>query len=139
MLNIDHSARTEVAAPPSRCLEVLAQVEGYPRWASLIAVAEAAGPGRVRLRAEVLGIGFEMDCELEVGDDRVALRRLPYDSQDDERYEATWTLAPRGDGSAVELHVTAAIDAPGPAALIRGQVKKRLVDDLVADFARAVE
>jgi hypothetical protein len=139
MLDIDHSARTEVAAPPPRCIEVLADVEGYPRWASLIAAAEATGPRRVRLRAEVLGIGFEMDCELEVGDDRVLLRRLPYDAQDEERYEATWTLAPRGDGSAVELHVAAAIDAPGPASLLRGQVKKRLVDDLLADFARAVQ
>jgi uncharacterized protein YndB with AHSA1/START domain len=138
MLTIDHSARTEVAAPPARCMEVLTDVEAYPRWASLIASADATGPGRVRLRAEVLGIGFEMECALEVGDDRVVLRRLPYDAQDDERYEATWTVAPQGEGSAVELHVAATIDAPGPASLLRGQVRKRLVDDLLADFARAV-
>jgi ribosome-associated toxin RatA of RatAB toxin-antitoxin module len=138
MLTIDHSARTGVAAPPSRCLEVLADVEAYPRWASLIAAAEVTGPGRMRMRAEVLGLGFEMECALELRDDRAVLRRLPYDAQDDERYEATWTLTPRGEGSAVELHVVAAIDAPGPASLVRGRVRKRLVDDLLADFARAL-
>jgi ribosome-associated toxin RatA of RatAB toxin-antitoxin module len=138
MLTIDHTARADVTAPPSRCLEVLAGVESYPSWASLIASAEVVDPGRVRMRAEVLGLGFEMECALEVGDDRAVLRRLPYDAGDHERYEATWTLSPRADGSAVELHVVAAIDAPGPASLIRGRVQKRLVDDLLADFARAV-
>jgi hypothetical protein len=45
-----------------------------------------------------------------------------------------WTLAP----GEVTLHVVAALDAPGPARLIRGRVERRLADDLLADFTRAL-
>jgi hypothetical protein len=135
MLNIDHASSARVPAPPSRCMELLADVEDYPRWASLIGSASVLGPGRVRLRAELLGLGFEMDCTLELGDGRAVLRRVPYDALDPERYEATWIVEPHGGGSEVRLHVVAAIEAPGPAAIIRRPVSKRLVDDLLSDFA----
>jgi hypothetical protein len=134
MLMIDRSARAEVSAPPARCLERLADVEAYPSWSSLIRSAETVGE-RVRLRAELLGVSFEMDCALELGGDRAVLRRLPNDPRDDERFEATWTVSPAGSGAAVGLHVVAALDAPGPARLLRGRVERRLVDDLLADFA----
>jgi hypothetical protein len=133
MLAIDRTARAQVDASPERCLERLADVEGYPRWSSLIKSAESVG-GRVALRAELLGVSFEMECALEVEGDRVLLRRLPNDSRDEERFEAAWTVAP-GD---LTLHVTAALDAPGPARLIRGRVEKRLTDDLLADFTRSL-
>ena len=136
MLTIDRSARAFTTDPPGRCLERLADVEAYPSWASLIRRAEVVGD-RVRVRAELLGVAFEMDCSLELGPDRAVLRRLPYDSEDDERYEATWTVAPAPGGSDVELHVAAAIDAPGPARLLRGRVERRMVDDLLADFVRS--
>jgi hypothetical protein len=116
-------------------MEVLADVERYPSWASLISDAEVLEPGRVRLRAQVLGIGFEMDCALELSDDRAVLRRLPYDAGDDERYEATWSARP----GEVELHVDAALDAPGAASLMRGRIERKLVDELLADFVKAVE
>ncbi|MEA2412314.1 MAG: hypothetical protein QOC77_2875, partial [Thermoleophilaceae bacterium] len=111
MLEIDRTARAQVAAPPAHCVERLADVQDYPRWASLITSAARIGESRVRLRAELLGVGFEMDCELELGDDWVVLRRLPNDDGDDERFEAVWTAAP----GELTLHVTAALDAPGPA------------------------
>jgi hypothetical protein len=133
MLEVDRSARTGVAATPARCRERLADVDGYPRWSSLITSAERTGE-RVTLRAELLGVGFEMVCELEVGEERVVLRRLPNDDADEERFEATWTLTP----AEVALHVTAVLDAPGPARLIRGRVEKRLTDDLLADFTRSL-
>jgi Polyketide cyclase / dehydrase and lipid transport len=138
VLTIDRSARASVAASPQRCLELLSDVEAYPSWASLIRQVEVVGE-RVRVRAELLGVPFVMDCELELGPDRAVLRRLPYDEEDDERYEAAWTVRPAGSGAEVELHVTAALDAPGPARLLRGRVERRLVDDLLADFARAVK
>src|SRR4051812_15338195 len=103
MLEIDRTARTGVAATPARCRERLADVEGYPRWSSLIKAAERSGE-RVRLRAEVLGVSFAMVCELDVEDERVMLRRLPNDAGDEERFEAAWTLAP----GEVTLHVKAA-------------------------------
>jgi hypothetical protein len=133
MLRIDRTARAGVAATPARCRERLADVEGYPRWSSLITRAERVGD-RVSLRAELLGLGFDMVCELESGDECVVLRRLPNDAADEERFEAVWTLAP----GEVALHVRAEIDAPGPARLIRGRVETRLTDDLLADFTRSL-
>ncbi len=140
MLSIDRSAAAEVQASPTRCLDLLGAVEQYPEWASLIVSAELVGgdPGRVRLHTELMGIGFEMDCALEKGADRVVLRRLPNDGEDDESYEATWTLAAAGpEATTVALHVAAALDAPGPASLLRGRIERKLVDDLLADFERA--
>jgi hypothetical protein len=137
VLTIDRSARATVTAAPERCLERFADVEAYPSWASLIRSAEVVGQ-RVRLRAELLGVAFEMDCELEVAPGRAILRRVPYDARDDERFEAVWTVSPTGSGSEVELHVVAALDAPGPARLLRGRVERRLVDDLLGDFAQSL-
>jgi Polyketide cyclase / dehydrase and lipid transport len=141
ILRIDRNVSGGVDAPPSRCLEVLADVETWPDWSRLIAaveVLERGGDGRpsaARLRADVLGLKVIMDCVLEFGPDRALLRRVPYGPGDDERYEATFTV---GDGT-VDLQVTAAIDAPGPAGVLRGRVSKRLADDLLADFVAAVE
>jgi hypothetical protein len=135
VLTIDRTARAEVAATPERCLERLGDVESYPSWSSLIRRAERVGD-RVRLRAELLTVSFEMDCALELGPDRAVLRRLPNDDRDEERFEAVWTVRPAAPGSSdVELHVVAALDAPGPARLIRGRVERRLADDLLEDFA----
>jgi hypothetical protein len=136
MLRIERTVRAEVAAPPSRCLAVLGDVEGYARWARLVRAAEA-DDGTVRLRAEVLGMTVEMACELELGADTAVLRRLPYDDADDERFTAAWTVRAAGAGAAVELSVTAAIDLPGPAGVLRGRIERRLADDLLADFAVA--
>jgi hypothetical protein len=133
MLAIDRTAQAPVSVPPERCMELLADVEGYPRWSSLIKSAEPAGE-RVRIRAELLGVSFEMECALDVGPDGAVLHRIPHGDDDPERFEATWTV---GAGR-VALHVVALMDAPGPARLIKGRVEKRLADDLLADFTRAL-
>jgi hypothetical protein len=133
MLEIDRTVRGLVDAPAERCLALLDDVAGYPEWSSLIESAEVDGE-RVRLRASVLGVGFEMNCELEMGERGVVLRRLPNEPGDPERFEATWTIAP----PQVTLHVAAVLDAPGPARLLRGRVERRVADDLLADFIRAL-
>jgi hypothetical protein len=138
VLTIDRTARVTVPAARERCLERLADVEGYPSWASLIKHAELVG-GRVRLQAEMLGVELVMDCSLEVGSDRAVLRRVPYSADDDELYEAGWTVTPEGEGSLVELHVAAALDVPGPARLVRGRIERRLADDLLHDFAHSFQ
>jgi hypothetical protein len=134
VLEIDRTVSSPVGAPLARCAELLADVEGYPRWASLIESAAAAGDA-VQLRAAVLGVSFEMTCSLEVAEDRVVLARIPHDADDEERFRADWTLAP----GEVRLHVHAVLDAPGPARLIRGRVERRIADDLLADFVRAAD
>ena len=133
MLEIDRTVRGRVDAPASRCLEVLGDVSSYPEWSSLIERAEVDGD-RIRLRASVLGVGFEMDCELEMGESAAVLSRLSDDVDDEERFETTWTVAP----PEVTLHVAAVIDVPGPARLLRRRVERRVADDLLADFIRAL-
>jgi hypothetical protein len=140
MLTIDRTAAADVpAASPGRCLARLQDAQRYPEWSSLIKSAEPIEAGRVRLRAELLGVSFEMDCELETdGATRAVLRRVPNDLDDEERFEAAWTVTRAGRrGAHVELHVRALLDAPGPARLIRGRVERRLTDDLLADFTRS--
>ena len=137
MLTIERRASASSGARPAACLRRLADVESYPSWSSLIREAERVGE-RVRLRAELFGVSFVMDCELETGDGGAELRRLPYDDADEERFEAAWTVTPAGARSEVELHVAATIDAPGPARLLGGRVERRLVDDLLADFTRGL-
>ena len=138
MLTIDRGAEAAVRVPPERCLERLADVERYPSWASLIGGAERDGD-RVRLKAGLLGVQLVMDCSLELGSDGAVLRRLPYGADDDERFEASWTVAADGPGSRVELHVVAVVDVPGPARLVRARIERRLVDDLLGDFARSFQ
>jgi hypothetical protein len=133
MLEIDRSVRAGVEAPPARCLEVLGDVERYPEWSSLIESA-AVVDGRVHLRASILGTGFEMECDLILRDGGAVLHRVPNDAEDEERFEAAWKLSP----GEVELHVRAVLDAPGPVRLIRGRVERRIADDLLADFTRAL-
>jgi len=136
MLRLDRTVRADVGATPSSCLGLLGDVEGYPRWSRLVRTAEVRN-GAIGLRAEVLGLTVEMECALELGRDIAVLRRLPYDEDDDERFIATWTVRPNGAGATVQLHVTAAIDLPGPTGLLRGRIERRLVDHLLADFVAA--
>ena len=137
MLTIERTATASVAAPPERCLERLEDVDGYPSWASLIKRAEVLDE-RLRITAELMGIPFVMDCVLLVEDASVTLRRIPYSDDDEERYEATWTVAPEGEGARVELHVAAILDAPGAARVVRGRIERRLADDLLGDFVRSL-
>jgi hypothetical protein len=134
MLEIDRSLSSPVDASPERCLELLRDVERYPDWSSLISRAEQDGE-HVRLRASVLGVALWMTCELQVGSDGAVLRRIPHGDDDEERFEASFSLSPPG---AVGLHVSAVVDAPGPARLIRGRVERALVDGLLADLVRAL-
>lgn len=144
MLNVDRSARVEITASPERCRDVLADIEDYPSWSSLVAAVDVlergsdGAPERILMRARVIGLSVEMTCTLGHEGERAVLRRLPHGPEDPERFDAAWTITPIADGTAVELHVVAALDVPGPARLVGGRVAQKLVDDLLADFARTV-
>jgi hypothetical protein len=139
LLEIDRTAEKTVDAPPERCMQLLEAAVDYPSWASLIETVEVLGEGRVRLRVEIFGRHVVMDCRLSLGPGQALLERLPYEEDDEERYVATWKVAPGdSDGfSEVSLHVLAALEAPGPARVLRGRIERRLADDLLDDFARA--
>lgn len=134
MLRLSRTAKRQVSAPVARCMQVLAAVEDYPSWASLISAAEMIEPDRVRLKAHVMGLPLEMVCRLEFAENRAVLTRIPYDAGDDERYVTTWTVRP----AEVELHVEAELDAPSAAGFMRGRIERKLADDLLEDFARRV-
>jgi hypothetical protein len=137
MLHIDGTARTRTAASAARCLEVLADVDRYPDWSSLITTVDRLDGGRLRLSAQVLGFSVRMTCVVDLAPDRAVMRRVPNEPGDEESYVATWSVRPEGTGTEVQLHVVAALAAPGPASIIRGRVQRALVDDLLADFAAA--
>ena len=138
MLDIDRTVSARVTAPPDRCLAVLTDVAGYPRWARLVGAVDVLDDDRVRLRADVLGMQVAMTCVLERADGSATLRRQPNDSDDDEAFVADWTVREAPGGADVELTVRAAMNAPGPARLLRGRVERKLADELLADFAAAV-
>lgn len=139
MLRIDRTAEIVTAATPARVRAVLTDVPRYPAWASLIERVDVPAPGGpITLTGRVLGVEIVMTCLVEADDDTIVMRRLPFDGGDDERYVATWTVSPRGTATGVRLRVVAALDAPGPAALLQGRVSRSLVDDLLADAARVL-
>jgi hypothetical protein len=92
----------------------------------------------VRLRADVLGLQVAMTCVLETAEGSATLRRVPNDPDDDEQFTAACTVGDAPGGADVELHVRAAMNAPGPARLLRGRVERKLADELLADFVAAV-
>ena len=138
MLEIDRTVSASVGAAPDRCLAVLRDVAGYPRWSRLVGAVDVVDDDRVRLRADVLGLSVVMDCVLEAAEGSASLRRLPNDPGDDEQFTAAWTVGDAPSGAEVELHVRAAMNAPGPARLIRGRVERKLADELLADFVAGV-
>lgn len=145
MLRVDRTVSSDVPASPARCMELLGDVAAYPDWASLVGAIEVlelgadGRPSTVRLRAQVMGFSVTMTCRLELGEDHAALRRIPHEgAADEERFDAAWTIRPAAAGSAVTLQVDAAFEAPSAIGLLGGRVAKKLVDDLLADFRRAL-
>jgi hypothetical protein len=138
VLEIDRTVSARVKAPPDRCLEVLRDVAGYPRWSRLVGAVDAIDDDRVRVRADVLGLAVGMNCVLEADEGSATLRRLPHGPDDAEQFIAAWTVGEAPGGADVELRVRATMNAPGPARLIRGRVERKLADELLADFVAAV-
>jgi hypothetical protein len=139
MLVIDRTAEAHVVATPARCREVLTGVGAYASWSSLIErVAPSEEDGVLLVTGRLFAVRLEMRCVLEAGPEEIVLRRVPFDAQDDERYVARWTVTPCGEDADVHVHVEARLDAPGPASLLQGRVARRLTDELLADFVRAV-
>jgi hypothetical protein len=138
VLEIDRTVSARVEAPPDRCLAVLRDVAGYPRWSRLVGKVDVVDNDRVRVRADVLGLPVLMNCVLEADEGSATLRRLPNDPDDDEQFTAAWTVREAPGGADVGLRVRAAMNAPGPARLIRGRVERKLADELLADLAAAV-
>lgn len=140
MLKIDRSAQAPIALPPRRCVELVGEIEALPSWSSLISSVDvlerdAAGvPTQARLHAGVMGLTVQMPCAVERSGDGAALRRIRNGTGKDEDFVAIWTAEPHAGGTEMNLQVTAELNVPGPARLLRGQVSHKLCDELLADF-----
>jgi ribosome-associated toxin RatA of RatAB toxin-antitoxin module len=142
VLKVDRSAQELIPLPPERCVELVGVIEALPTWSSLISSVDvlesddAGLPTQARLHAGVMGLTVQMPCNVERSDDGATLRRIRNGTGKDEDFVAIWSAEPHADGTEMNLHVTAELNVPGPARLLRGQVGNKLCDELLADFAK---
>jgi ribosome-associated toxin RatA of RatAB toxin-antitoxin module len=118
------SAAQPVNTVPERCLELLADVESYPRWYPEVVreievlerdAAGAAQQVRAILHAAVGPINRDLELRLGVtrGADTVVLARVPHAGSDRERFEVNWRVVRAGAQQArIELSLAASLDVP---------------------------
>jgi ribosome-associated toxin RatA of RatAB toxin-antitoxin module len=117
------SASGEAAASPERCLDLFSDVESYPRWypdvvrnVEVVSRNARGHPSRVRatLHVAVRPLSRDLALTLDVtcGPRTVRLVRVPHERSDQERFSVTWSVAPAGTGSRIDLALDAALDIP---------------------------
>jgi ribosome-associated toxin RatA of RatAB toxin-antitoxin module len=118
------SASQPVNASQELCLELLADVESYPRWYPEVVrgievvkrdAATVAQQVRAILHAAVGPINRDLELQLAVtrGSDTVALTRVPHERSDRERFEVNWRVVAAGAQQArIELSLLASLDLP---------------------------
>ena len=125
MKDLHGSASQPVNAAPERCLELLADVESYPRWyprggagnrsARARRRRSAAQQVRAILHAAVGPINRDLELRLGVtrGADTVVLARVAHAGSDRERFEVNWRVVSAGAQQArIELSLAASLDLP---------------------------
>jgi hypothetical protein len=122
--DLQGSAAESVNAPPDRCLELLADVESYPRWypevvRGLEVVKRDAGGAAQQVRAVLHAAVGPINRDLELllgvtrGTDTVALARVPHEGSDRERFEVNWRVVGAAAQQArIELSLAASLDLP---------------------------
>jgi len=131
-----------VTAPAQQCLDLLADLEGYPRWypdvvRRIDVVAREDGRvtrARATLHAAVGPINRDLKLLLALtrGPDTVTLQRVPNERSDRERFEVRWRAAPApGDQTRLGVVLDAALDLP------RLVPTRGLADTLAAGFVQA--
>jgi ribosome-associated toxin RatA of RatAB toxin-antitoxin module len=143
MKDLNGSASRPVNAPPELCLELLADVESYPRWYPEVVrgievvkrdAATVAQQVRAILHAAVGPINRDLELLLAVtrGSDTVALTRVQNERSDRERFEVNWRVVGAGPEQArIELSLAASLDLP------RLLPVGGLADSLATGFVRA--
>jgi hypothetical protein len=139
------TARGDVAAPSSACVDVLLDVESYKHWyPSVVRSADVRerGPDGVPVHASVvlhIAIGpFSKDLPFELsvtrpGEGRVTLSRLSQHPGDEESFELRWEVSP---GSlSVELDANLAV----PRLVPTGGIGDAMAASLVRRATREIE
>jgi ribosome-associated toxin RatA of RatAB toxin-antitoxin module len=142
------TAATTVAATPEACFELVAAVDGYPKWyPAVIRSAEvlerdpAGRPSRARALVHVAasGLARDFDLLLDVVFDEgrgVRLTRVPHEPSDPERFEVVWRIV-AGPATRLELDLAATLNVPRLVPL--GAVGDRLAQGFVDAARRALE
>lgn len=142
MKDLRGEASQRVQAPPQRCLDLLADLESYPRWypevVRRIEVVQRDGDRVTRARATLhAAIGpinrdFELLLSVTRGTDTVTLGREPHERSDREHFEVKWrAIAAGADHTRLELALAASLNLP------RMLPTRGLGDTLAAGFVGA--
>ena len=141
MKDLHGESSRPVAADPERCLELLADVEGYPRWypdvVRRIEVVQRDGDRASRVRATLhaaIGpINRDLSLLLAVtrSADTVKLTRVANAGSDRERFEVTWRAAAASQSTRLALSLDASLDLP------RLLPTGGLADSMAAGFVNA--
>jgi Polyketide cyclase / dehydrase and lipid transport len=128
-------------------MALLEAIEGYPTWAPDIVkegeVLERDAGGlptkaRARLHVERGPITRDFNLVFEVTVDpagRIALRRIPQEASDKERFDVTWRVH-GGQSTRIELELGANLDVPRFIPL--GDVGDSIAQQLVSGATRAL-
>lgn len=110
-------AEVVIAAPPSRIVAVIADVEAQPDWRAGVAAVERNAEGWVEVTARGERISFVIE---EMGEARIALRFTS-----DAGYSGAWeaVLVPEAAGTRVSVVERAVVPSP------LGRILARLVFD----------
>jgi hypothetical protein len=141
------SASATTAASPAESLALLEAIDAYPRWAGDLvkeaAVLERDGAGhptraRAKLHVERGPLTRDFDLLFDVTVDAagtIALRRVPHQSSDKERFDVTWTVG-GAQSTRIELQLAANLNVPRLVPL--GGVGDAMAADLVSAATRAL-
>jgi Polyketide cyclase / dehydrase and lipid transport len=124
MKRVRGEAQGATTARVDECVALVSRLESYPEWhpevVRDVAIVRRDGDG-VATQANAtlrLAIGpLSHDSELLVAvvaaaQDRVVLRRLPYDADDNEQLQISWRFESRGERTRIELDIDALLDVP---------------------------
>ena len=142
MKDLHGEAARPVSASPQRSLDLLSDLEGYPRWYPdvvrrvdvLQRDGELVKQARVTLHAAIGPINRDLELVLSVArtPDTVTLARVRNERSDRERFEVAWRARPTGaDQTRLELALDASLDLP------RLLPTGGLADTLAAGFVEA--
>jgi hypothetical protein len=142
MKDLHGEASRTVGVSPERCLDLLADLEGYPRWypdvVRRVDVQERNGAlatrARVLLHAHIGPMNRDLELTLAVTRRTygVLLQRVPHERTDSERFEVSWRAVADGQsGTRLQLALDASLPVP------RMLPTHGLADGLAAGFVDA--
>ncbi len=143
---MEHTAETMVVAgTPQRCLEVVADVEAYPRWVAdvkQVEVLERDGAGRpavVHFRAGAFGrsTSYVLAYDWSLAPEEVSW--IQKDGDLTNRLDGRYRFAPRSDGTTevrYELSVELRVPIPG---FVKRRAEGHILHAAVRDLKARVE